>query len=154
MPAARRSRPCETTWLTAECPALRLIAIGLKVRTAQPTMGIQSTSRLSNHEAGGTTNICAIVSQAEECFHSEMKGRDGRCSRPSIVYRSPQTDPASPYGTVAGHTGGGPGFATAAYRFPDVGGHTVTIVALVNRDGGDTATGIAFTLAAHLAARL
>jgi hypothetical protein len=60
-------------------------------------------------------------------------------------------DPASPYGTVAGHTGGGPGFATAAYRFPNVNGHTVTIAALVNRDGGDAATGIAFILAAHLA---
>jgi D-alanyl-D-alanine carboxypeptidase len=60
-------------------------------------------------------------------------------------------DPASQYGTVAGHTGGGPGFATAAYRFPDVAGHTVTIVALVNRDAGDVGTGIVFSLAAHLA---
>ncbi len=60
-------------------------------------------------------------------------------------------DPASPYGAVAGHTGGGPGFATAAYRFSNIAGHTVTIVALVNRDGGDTGTDIVFTLAAYLA---
>ncbi|HYI25654.1 MAG TPA: serine hydrolase domain-containing protein [Thermomicrobiales bacterium] len=61
-------------------------------------------------------------------------------------------DPGSPYGTVAGHTGGGPGFATAAYRFPDIAGKPVTIVALVNRDGGDTGTDIVFSIAAHLAA--
>ena len=84
MPDASRSRPCATTWFTAECPALRLIAIGLYVRTAQPTIGIQVTSRFSSHEAGGTMNICAMVSQAEECFQSDMKGRDGRFSRPSI----------------------------------------------------------------------
>jgi D-alanyl-D-alanine carboxypeptidase len=63
-------------------------------------------------------------------------------------------DPASPYGTVAGHTGGGPGYATAAYHFPDVSGHKVTIVALVNRDGGDTGSEIVFTLANHLAKAL
>lgn len=63
-------------------------------------------------------------------------------------------DPASRFGTVAGHTGGGPGFSTAAYRFPDLAGHAVTIVALVNRDGGDTGTDIVFTLANHLAETL
>ena len=35
--------------------------------------------------AGGTTNICARVSHAEECFQSETNGRCGRFSRPSTV---------------------------------------------------------------------
>ena len=93
--AASHCRPCAITWFTAECPALRLIAIGLYVLTAQPTIGIHTTSRFSSQEAIGTTNICASVSQVEECFHSEMKGRSGRFSRPSIVYVRPQTTPAS-----------------------------------------------------------
>ena len=85
MPAARRSRPCCTTWFTAEWPALRLIAIGWNVFTAQPTIGIQMTSRFSDHDAGGTTNICASVSHTDECFHSDTNGRCGRFSWPSIV---------------------------------------------------------------------
>ncbi|MDQ3654656.1 MAG: beta-lactamase family protein [Chloroflexota bacterium] len=63
-------------------------------------------------------------------------------------------DPANRFGAVAGHTGGGPGYATAAYRFPDVHGHQVTSVALVNRDGADTATDIVFLMVAQLADRL
>lgn len=60
-------------------------------------------------------------------------------------------DPANRFGVVAGHTGGGPGYATAAYRFPDVQGRQVTSVALVNRDGSDTATDIVFSMVERLA---
>lgn len=56
-------------------------------------------------------------------------------------------DPDNRFGVVAGHTGGGPGYSTAAYHFPDVAGRSVTAVALVNADTGDTATAIAFTMA-------
>jgi D-alanyl-D-alanine carboxypeptidase len=61
-------------------------------------------------------------------------------------------DPASPFGVVAGHTGGGPGYATAAYHFADVDGRRVSAVALVNRDGSDVATDIVFSLVRELAA--
>jgi D-alanyl-D-alanine carboxypeptidase len=60
-------------------------------------------------------------------------------------------DPGNRHGVVAGHTGGGPGYSTAAYRFPNVAGKQVTVVALVNRSGGDTATDIVFSLANRLA---
>ncbi len=61
-------------------------------------------------------------------------------------------DPANRFGVVAGHTGGGPGYSTAAYGFPDVKGRRVTSVALVNRDGADTATDIVFSMVERLAA--
>lgn len=60
-------------------------------------------------------------------------------------------DPANRFGYVAGHTGGGPGYSTAAYHFPDVAAHRVTSVALVNRDGNDIATDIVFSIAGWLA---
>jgi D-alanyl-D-alanine carboxypeptidase len=55
-------------------------------------------------------------------------------------------DLGSPYGRVAGHAGGGPGYSTAAFHFPDVLGQRLTSVALVNRDQPDLGTEIAFTL--------
>lgn len=61
-------------------------------------------------------------------------------------------DTASPHGVVAGHTGGGPGYSTAAYSFANVAGKPVSVVALVNRDGSDIATDLVFTLARELAA--
>jgi D-alanyl-D-alanine carboxypeptidase len=63
-------------------------------------------------------------------------------------------DPANRFGCVAGHTGGGPGYSTAAYHFPDVAAHRVTSVALVNRDGNDIATDIVFSIAGWLAGAL
>lgn len=60
-------------------------------------------------------------------------------------------DHANPYGVVAGHTGGGPGFSTAVYHFPKVSGQQVTAAVLVNRDGADTASDLAFRLVKHLA---
>jgi len=63
-------------------------------------------------------------------------------------------DPENRFGVVAGHTGGGPGYSTAAYRFPDVHGHRVTVAALVNRDGADTATDIVFSMVERLATAL
>lgn len=48
---------------------------------------------------------------------------------------------------VAGHAGGGPGYATAAFRFETAGGRRVTSVALANRDAGDVGLRIAFAMA-------
>jgi len=55
-------------------------------------------------------------------------------------------DLGSSYGRVAGHAGGGPGYSTAAFHFPDVAGRRLTSVALVNRDQPDLGPAIAFTL--------
>lgn len=63
-------------------------------------------------------------------------------------------DIANRFGVVAGHTGGGPGYSTAAYHFPDVGGRRVSSVALVNRDGSDVATDIAFAMVERLAGEM
>ena len=57
------------------------------------------------------------------------------------------TDPGSPYGLVAGHGGGGPGYSAGAFHFPNVGGRRVTTVALANSDRGDVGVRIAFALA-------
>ena len=62
-------------------------------------------------------------------------------------------DPGSPYGRVAGHAGGGPGYATAAFHFPDVDGRRVTAVALVNCDWAGVELEVVFALA-DLARRL
>lgn len=55
-------------------------------------------------------------------------------------------DRESPFGWIAGHAGGGPGFATAAFHAPDAAGHRITAVALLNRDHPTLATEIAFAL--------
>ena len=60
-------------------------------------------------------------------------------------------DMRNPYGLVAGYTGGGPGYSVAGYHFPDVQGHRVSAVALVNRDGTDVATDIVFSMVERLA---
>jgi D-alanyl-D-alanine carboxypeptidase len=60
-------------------------------------------------------------------------------------------DLASPHGRVAGHAGGGPGYSTAAFHFPNLRGHRVTAVVLVNRDRpDDLAMRIAFDLASFV----
>ncbi len=56
-------------------------------------------------------------------------------------------DPGSPFGAVAGHGGGGPGYSAGALHFPNVGGRRVTTVALANSDRGDLGLSIAFGLA-------
>jgi D-alanyl-D-alanine carboxypeptidase len=61
-------------------------------------------------------------------------------------------DPASPYGLVAGHGGGGPGYAAAAFHFAALAGEPITIVALLNRDHNDAAMRVVFTLAELLTA--
>lgn len=60
-------------------------------------------------------------------------------------------DPQSAYGVIAGHGGGGPGYSAGALHVPDAQGHTITSVALANRDQPDLGLGIAFTLIALLA---
>jgi len=63
-------------------------------------------------------------------------------------------DLSSRYGLVAGHAGGGPGYATAVFHFPDVTGHRVTVAAMVNRDGRDLATEIVVHLVDLIAQQL
>lgn len=60
----------------------------------------------------------------------------------------------NPFGVVAAHAGGGPGYATAAYHFPDVHGCQVSSVALVNRDGTDAAAAIIFAIVQHNASEM
>jgi D-alanyl-D-alanine carboxypeptidase len=64
-------------------------------------------------------------------------------------------DAGSPYGVVAGHGGGGPGYSIGAFHFSDVYGRSVTSVAMANRDAGDLVLHLAFELvdvvAAHFA---
>lgn len=52
---------------------------------------------------------------------------------------------------LAGHAGGGPGYATAAFSLEGGDGRRVASVALVNRDGGEAATRIAVVLARNIA---
>jgi len=56
-------------------------------------------------------------------------------------------DPDSRFGTVSGHAGGGPGYSTAAFHFPNEGERNVICVALVNSDRGDLGMAIAWTMA-------
>ncbi len=60
-------------------------------------------------------------------------------------------DPGSPYGSVAGHGGGGPGYSAAALHLPHIEERRATIVVLANRDRDDLAMGISFALADILA---
>jgi D-alanyl-D-alanine carboxypeptidase len=55
-------------------------------------------------------------------------------------------DPRAPRGQLAGHGGGGPGFATGALAATDAAGRRVTAVALVNHDRGETGLRIAHVL--------
>ena len=66
----------------------------------------------------------------------------------------PMVDLGSPYGRVAGHAGGGPGYSVAAFHFPDVAGRRLTSVAVANRDGPDLGIQIAFALVAAYADRV
>jgi D-alanyl-D-alanine carboxypeptidase len=61
-------------------------------------------------------------------------------------------DLGSPFGRVVGHAGGGPGHATAAFRFPDIAGRRLGIVVLANRGASGVAQEIAFALSSSLAA--
>ena len=54
-------------------------------------------------------------------------------------------DALSPYGLVAGHGGGGPGYSIGAFHFADVNGRSVTSVVLANRDQDDIGLQIAFS---------
>lgn len=53
-------------------------------------------------------------------------------------------DQASPFGRALGHSGGGPGFSCAAYRFTDI---DTTIVALANSDEQDFGAHLVFAMA-------
>ena len=55
-------------------------------------------------------------------------------------------DPESPYGLIAGHGGGGPGYSAAALHVADVADRPLIITVLANRDHPDIAFEIAFNL--------
>lgn len=55
-------------------------------------------------------------------------------------------DTASPYGVVAGHTGEGPGYSTAAFHFSSLAGCRVTLVALANRDQHELGLQLVFNM--------
>ncbi|MGB3201320.1 MAG: serine hydrolase domain-containing protein [Nodosilinea sp.] len=60
-------------------------------------------------------------------------------------------DTASPYGSVMGHSGGGPGYSTAAFHFAMLAGSPTTIVAATNQDGDNVGVDIAYAVARALA---
>jgi hypothetical protein len=55
-------------------------------------------------------------------------------------------DPRAPHGQLAGHGGGGPGYATGALSRTTAAGRRVTAVALANHDRGETGLRIAHAL--------
>lgn len=60
-------------------------------------------------------------------------------------------DTASPYGWVAGHNGGGPGYSIAAFHFSALAGRPTTIAAATNREGDNVGLDVAYALAHVLA---
>jgi D-alanyl-D-alanine carboxypeptidase len=64
-------------------------------------------------------------------------------------------DPSSRFEEMAGHNGGGPGFAAAAFHFANVSGHRVSGTALLNRDApNDFAQRVLLDVVDHVAALL
>jgi D-alanyl-D-alanine carboxypeptidase len=68
------------------------------------------------------------------------------------LFRSPgyglglMIDRNSPWGVIAGHGGGGPGYAAGALHLADAHGRRITTAALVNCDRGDLGLRLAFAL--------
>lgn len=60
-------------------------------------------------------------------------------------------DTASPYGRVAGHNGGGPGYSIAAFHFSALAGRPTTIAAATNREGDNVGLEVAYAVARQLA---
>jgi D-alanyl-D-alanine carboxypeptidase len=58
-------------------------------------------------------------------------------------------DPQSQYGLLAGHGGGGPGYAAGALCWPAAGGRRVVAVALANGDGGEVGLQVAAAVGSH-----
>jgi D-alanyl-D-alanine carboxypeptidase len=61
-------------------------------------------------------------------------------------------DADSPYGWVAGHNGGGPGYSIAAFHFSALAGRPTTIAAATNQDGNNVGVNVAYAVARVLAA--
>jgi D-alanyl-D-alanine carboxypeptidase len=60
-------------------------------------------------------------------------------------------DTDSPYGQVAGHNGGGPGYAIAAFHFSALAGRPTTIAAATNREGDNVGLDVVYAIAHTLA---
>jgi D-alanyl-D-alanine carboxypeptidase len=88
---------------------------------------------------------------AEMCQGVAVPGSHPRFTRPTYGLGL-MIDPDSAFGQVAGHGGGGPGYAVGAFQFGDVGGRQVTSVGLVNGDGRAWGEEIAFGLVEELVA--
>ncbi|WNN88799.1 serine hydrolase domain-containing protein [Gloeocapsopsis dulcis] len=56
----------------------------------------------------------------------------------------------SPYGTVGGHVGEGPGYSVAAFHFPNLAGSRVTLAALANRERHDFGLQLVFKMVRKL----
>lgn len=59
----------------------------------------------------------------------------------------------SPYGTIGGHVGEGPGYSVAAFHFPSLAGNRVTLVALANRQQHDFGLQLVFKMVRTLRQR-
>lgn len=59
-------------------------------------------------------------------------------------------DTASPYGRVAGHNGGGPGYSIAAFHFSALAGCPTTIAAVTHREGDNVGLDVAYAVARAL----
>ncbi|PSN13600.1 serine hydrolase [filamentous cyanobacterium CCT1] len=60
-------------------------------------------------------------------------------------------DTDSPYGQVAGHSGGGPGYSIAAFHFSALAGCPTTIAAATNQEGDNVGVDVAYAVARALA---
>lgn len=60
-------------------------------------------------------------------------------------------DTDSPYGRVAGHNGGGPGYSIAAFHFSALAGRPTTIAAATNQEGDNVGLDVAYAMARALA---
>ncbi|HEV2065480.1 MAG TPA: serine hydrolase domain-containing protein [Thermomicrobiales bacterium] len=89
-----------------------------------------------------------------EMFTPVLTGTEHRWIRTPAYGLGVMIDLDASHGLVVGHAGGGPGYSTAAFHFPDVNGERVTIVALANRDHDEIGVEIVFSLAELICRRV
>jgi D-alanyl-D-alanine carboxypeptidase len=130
-------------------------------------------SNIARRYHPGWVSHGVVISTAEDLAHIIDAIFAGRLVPPSLLpdmlapipvpfehplFREPSyglgvmIDPASQFGVIAGHGGGGPGYSAGALHFSNVNGQRLTTIALVNSDRGDAGLPIAFALGELLAA--
>jgi len=105
---------------------------------------VSDVARLFDALLGGRIIGKAMLA---EMFTPVLTGTEHRWIQTPAYGLGVMIDADAPRPPVVGHAGGGPGYSTAAFHFPDLSGKAVTIMALANRDGGEISTEIVFTLA-------